>query len=76
MNTYIAGIPCVVEATHCVVQEPMGPRCDSDMDAYGYTEIEFRVLDRTGRPAPWLAKKMPADDESRIESELLAEYTQ
>ena len=29
-------------------------------------EVEFTVLDRRGRPAPWLAKKMSQADVERI----------
>ena len=31
---------------------------DSDLDCYGYTECEFRLLDRRGYPAPWLEAKL------------------
>lgn len=70
MVTRIAGIPCEIEVTHWFVQKPLGPRCDSDWDAMGYTECEFNVLDRYGDPAPWLERKMTEDDRSRIITEL------
>lgn len=73
METRIAGIPCKVRVTHCFVQKPLGPRCDSDLDCYGYTDIEFDVLDRKGYPAPWLEKKMSDDDRVRIEELVLQE---
>lgn len=57
--------------TYCFVQEPMGPSADSDWDCYGYAEVEFEVLDRKGYRAPWLEKKMTAEDRQRIEQELL-----
>ena len=31
---------------------------DSDLDCYGYTECEFRLLDRQGYPASWLEVKL------------------
>lgn len=73
METRIAGIPCRVELTHCFVQKPLGPRCDSDLDCYGYADVEFDVLDRNGRPAPWLERKMSDSERSEIEGLLLEE---
>jgi hypothetical protein len=73
MEARIAGIPCKVRVTHCFVQKPLGTRCDSDLDCYGYTDIEFDVFDRNGRAAPWLEKKMSDDDRARIEELILQE---
>ena len=67
----IAGIPCLIEPTHVFVQRPMGPSASNDMDCYGYAEIEFDVLDRKGRLAPWLEKKMTADERVEIENKIL-----
>jgi hypothetical protein len=67
----VAGIPCVIEVDRLFVQEPLGPRCDSDWDCYGFTEIEFTVCDRNGRYAPWLEKKLTDRDRERIEEEAL-----
>lgn len=66
----IAGIPCMIDVTHYREQKPMGRWADSDMDCDGFTEFEYQVLDRRGRPAPWLERKATKDDEARI----LAEY--
>jgi len=74
IETRVAGIPCIVGVTH--FESVAGDsRANSDWDYYGYTEAEFEVLDRRGRPAPWLAKKLTSNDESRIEEEI-AEYFQ
>lgn len=70
MDTHIAGIPCQVEVTHFFIQKPMGPSADSDWDCYGYTSIDFDVLDRKGYKAPWLEKKMTQADVDRIETEI------
>ena len=75
LSTTIAGIPCQIEVTHCFVQKALGQMCDSDWDATGYAEIEFDVLDRRGRPAPWLAKKLTQADTDRIEN-LIMEQTE
>ena len=71
MNTHISGIPCMVQVDYFFVQKPLGPRADSDLDCYGYSEISFTVLDRKGYVAPWLAKKMTSEDEDRIKDELI-----
>ena len=71
MNTHIAGIPCLVQVDYFFVQKPLGPRADSDLDCYGYSDIDFTVLDRKGYAAPWLAKKMTSEDEERIKDELI-----
>jgi hypothetical protein len=75
IETRIAGIPCLIEPTSVFVQKPLGPMCDSDYDCYGYAEIEFDVLDRNGRPAPWLEKKLTPADIDRIET-LILEQTE
>ena len=49
--------------------------CDSDWDCYGYTDIEFDVLDRKGYKAPWLKRKLTDSDRERIETELLMEVS-
>ena len=67
----ISGIPCLIDPTYVFTQNALGPSCDSDMDCYGYSEIEFTVCDRRGRPAPWLEKKMTKKEEEKIETLIL-----
>lgn len=72
-DTRIAGIPCQIGVTYFHYQPPWrgsSQTCDSDWDYYGYTELEYDVLDRRGRPAAWLEKKI--DDEIRTEIQLEA----
>jgi hypothetical protein len=71
IESNVCGIPCRINVTRLTVQAPLGPRADSDWDCYGYTEIEFNVLDRRGRPAPWLERKLTPGEVSRIENEIL-----
>jgi len=71
LETRIAGIPCQIQVGRCFVQKAMGQRADSDLDCYGYSEVEYTVCDRNGRPAPWLSKKMTAEDDERIINEIL-----
>lgn len=72
LDTHIQGIPCRVRVTHFFRQRPLGPSADSDMDCYGYTEIDFDVLDRRSRPAPWIERKMTDADTRAIEQEIIA----
>lgn len=64
----VAGIPCLIGVTHYEsVRGSYSYHADSDMDYYGYTESEWEILDRRGRPAPWLARKFTAADTASIE---------
>ena len=72
IETKISGIPCIVGVTHFEsVRGSFSYHAASDWDYHGYTECEFEVCDRRGRPAPWLARKMSTGDVSRIESEIV-----
>lgn len=71
IETRIAGIPCRIGVTEWEKYRPgrsSGPveSCYEDEGGCGCWE----VLDRRGRPAPWLERKMTEQDESRIECEL------
>ncbi len=73
IETRVSGIPCIAKVTHFFRQAPhrgSAHTCDSDMDYYGYTECEFEILDRRGRPAAWLERKVTDDDRQRIEQEI------
>jgi hypothetical protein len=69
-----AGIPALAGVTHYSYQAPFrgSPnRCASDWDYYGFEEIEWDLLDRKGRPAPWLARKLSPQDREEITRHLL-----
>ena len=71
IETRVAGIPCLIGVTHYeAVSGSYSYHAASDWDYHGYTEAEWEVLDRRGRPAPWLAKKLTGKDEARIDDEL------
>lgn len=70
--TRIAGIPCLIDPTRVhVVPGSYSYNAASDMDFYGWYEVEFKVCDRRGRPAPWLERKMTRADCERIEQLIL-----
>ena len=74
IKSNIAGIPCLIRVISCnVVAANNGSSylCDDDYDYYGYSDIEFSVLDRKGYKAAWLEKKMTSKDKERIENEIL-----
>lgn len=72
-SSRIAGIPCQIEVTSLdEVQGSHSPYADSDMDFYGYVDdFSFNVLDRRGRPALWLERKLTAADCDRLLDEAL-----
>lgn len=76
IESNIQGIPCLIEVTTFSRVKPWRgciSNCPSSDDYYGYSEIEFDVLDRKGYRAKWLERKMTAEDKSRIESEILSQ---
>ena len=71
IETRVAGIPCIIGVTHFEsVRGSYSYHAASDWDYHGYTEADWEVLDRRGRPAPWLAKKLTTTDQARIDDEL------
>lgn len=69
----VQGIPCLVRVTHFSPGRPgryYGPAedCYPDEDP----EFSYDILDRRGRPAPWLARKATDADHNKI-SELILE---
>ena len=64
-ETRVCGIPCIVRVKYYEVYIPAkvsGPpeHCYPEEGGEG----EWEILDRRGKPAPWLERKMtPADDD-------------
>lgn len=74
IKSRVAGIPCIIGVTHFEsVKGSFDYHADSDWDYHGYTDCEFEVLDRRGRKAAWLERKLTDDMTQKIESEI-AEY--
>lgn len=70
----IAGVPCLIGVTGYLYQPPCKGHpstCASDWDYYGYEEIEWEILDRRGKPAPWLDRKLSPADRGEITRALL-----
>lgn len=70
----IAGIPCLIGVKeYNKVQGSYSYHASSDWDYYGYTDCSWDVLDRRGRIAPWLEKKLDNKTRDEIET-LIAKY--
>ena len=73
IETRVSGIPCIARVTHFFRQAPHrggAHTAASDMDYYGFTECEFEILDRRGKLAAWLERKITDEDRQRIEQEI------
>lgn len=71
IETRISGIPCLIGVTEWEAYRSgytSGP-ADRCYDAEGGCG-SWEVLDRRGRPAPWLERKLTEKEESRIEQEV------
>ena len=75
MQTKIAGIPCQVEVISITGRHLPAKIWADPNDCYEaeYPELEWRVLDRKGYPAPWLERKLTEAAAGKIEAELLTE---
>jgi hypothetical protein len=76
-ESQISGIPCQIKVTECAYHAPQSSNpyfCDSDLDYYGYWDIDWHVLDRKGYQAEWLAKKLTDADHDRIDAEIIEEF--
>lgn len=68
-DTRISGIPCQIDA-RITYGYPA-----SEWEPEGRDEVEVIVLDRHGRPAPWIARKLTQADINRIKTEAVeADY--
>ena len=74
IDTHVAGIPCRASLTRYSPGAPMRVTGwgFGDAEPPEPEEVEFVVLDRGGRAAPWLERKMGDDDYQRICGELIA----
>lgn len=63
IQTQLAGIPCQIAVTGFHrVKGSYRYDAPSDLDHTGYCEYDYEVLDRRGRLAPWLEKKVTEDE--------------
>jgi len=63
----VAGIPCLIGVSHYDHTEgSFSYDAPSDWDYHGHTDCDWEILDRRGRPAPWLARKINDKEEDAI----------
>jgi hypothetical protein len=62
----VAGIPCLIG----VISYESEPQTWDDP---GCTDMEWEILDRRGRPAPWLERKVTDKEQSSIEDAIYQE---
>lgn len=74
IDARVGGMPAKIGVTHFLSERgSYSYNAPSDMDYYGYTEMEYEVLDRRGRPAAWLERKLDKDERADIEY-LISDY--
>ena len=69
-----AGIPALAGVFSYSYQPPFRGSpylCSCSDDFYGHEEVEWELLDRRGKPAPWLDRKLSPADREGITRELL-----
>ena len=66
----VSGIPCFVRilAYQHYLPDSLGNSTD---DFYGGYEIDYEILDRNGRYASWLEKKLTSIEDERIREEIV-----
>ena len=69
----LSGIPCIIDANVRIIKG-QGYSAPSDVDARGWVESTFSVLDRRGRPAEWLERKL-TDTTAREIKDQIAELS-
>ena len=77
IESTVAGIPCIIGATHYdSVEGSYSYNADSDLDYYGYNDAEWEVLDRKGYKAAWLERKLTASDINTIEGQIAQHFAE
>lgn len=69
-----AGIPALAGVTFYDYQPPFRGSpylCSCSDDFYGHEEVEWELLDRRGKPAPWLERKVSPEERKELEHYLL-----
>jgi hypothetical protein len=75
MNIHIHGIPARLEVTAFSHSRDNRRGHIDEWLPDDPPEIEWRVLDRKGRPAPWLEKQLSAAERASLEEALIAQCT-
>ena len=73
ISVTVKGIPALAHVTHFerVPAAPNPRLAPSDLDAWGYLDMEYEIYDIKGYRAEWLERKMDRDAQERVEEEIL-----
>jgi phosphoenolpyruvate synthase/pyruvate phosphate dikinase len=74
IESRVAGIPCLIGVESYRRVKPDYGSWESDWDYLGYTESDWQILDRKGRPAAWLERKLTEKEKQRILDEIVAYF--
>ena len=69
----VKGIPALAHVTHFerVPAAPNPRLAPSDLDAWGYLDMEYEIYDIKGYRAEWLERKLDKDAQEEIEAEIV-----
>jgi len=70
-----AEVDCLLAVTHIIVKRPDYSCRDSDVDYYGFRELEFDVLHMDKTPAPEIEAKATKWDRERWEEQIYEDYS-
>ena len=70
---HVKGIPALAHVHHFErVPAAANPRlAPSDLDAWGYIDMEYDLYDLKGYPARWLERKLDRDAVERVEETII-----
>lgn len=72
IDVRVCGIPAIARVLHYRPYEPAYRRGHPDnWEPASPPEIDFEILDRRGRPAPWLERKLTDAERERIGRDLI-----
>jgi len=79
LNSYLAQVPVQVKGipaqigviSFSSVRGSFSYSAPSDLDYFGYTEMEWELLDRKGYLANWLDKKLSDVDRNELDQEVI-----
>jgi hypothetical protein len=69
-------LDCLLAVTHIIVKRPDYSCRDSDVDYYGFRELEFDVLHMDKTPAPEILALATRWDRERWEEQIYGQYSE
>lgn len=69
-------LDCLLGVTHIIIKKPDYSCRDSDVDYYGFRELEFDVLHMDKTPAPEILAKATRWDRERWEEQIYEHYSE